>query len=115
MDKTSKRVMLYIGNECSGTLNFLRIPIEDAAEQTGVSTQAFLQCLSFLEGCGYVTKLRTSSGKSFGVSLSHKGKNYRYFRRQQIFAYIADKWIDFFALITSIIAVIISVLALLKQ
>lgn len=115
MDKISKRVMLFIGNECSGTMNFLRIPIEGAAEQIGISPQSFLQCLSFLEGCGYVVKLRTSSGKSFGVALSHKGKNYRYFRRQQFLSYIADKWIDFLALITSIIAVIISLLALLKQ
>lgn len=114
MDKTSKRVMRYIESECNGTLNFLRIPIGDATEHIGISTQDLQQCLSFLEEDGYVTRLRTSSGNFCGVSLSHKGRNYRYFRRQQILAYVADKWIDFFALVSSVVAIIISVIAISK-
>ena len=48
------------------------------------------------------------------IELSYKGIIYKQLRRREVLQYIGEKWIDFLALITSVAALVISVIALLS-
>ena len=63
---------------------------------------------------GYLSDLKTSStGEITKAVLSYNGMIYKAIIRKEVLRYIADKWIDFFALLVSVIALVISLLALL--
>ena len=50
--------------------------------------------------------------RSHGFFLSHKGLNWKYFQRQEIRKYIADKWVDCFVALISLASLGISIFSL---
>lgn len=85
------------------------------AKEIGIDENECAGIINYLKKTGYLVP-RFYSGKSgkteYGVSLSHEAIHYKEFQWINIKQYIASKWIDFLALIISIIAFIQSCIAL---
>lgn len=115
MDRLSKRFIKHIKNKYDGTVYYPYNPISDIAIQLNASEKELNDCIDFLEENQYVKKLNSDKKASLvGVTLTHMGNNYRYFQRQKFYKYVIDKWIDFFAMLISLSAIIISVISLLR-
>lgn len=72
-------------------------------------------CLN-LQKTGYLDTLIIDDAKTIHrLELSYLGMTYRQAARRQVMKYIADKWIDFFALVVSIAALVIALLSLLSR
>ena len=76
-----------------------------------ISLEEYLASLKSLNDEGFIS---FSSKTTSAFTLTSKGYNYYEYRRQSIRKYIAEKWIDFFALAISAISLILSVIALMK-
>lgn len=123
MDKTSKKIILKLQNCGKGTeyicafdeawSSSMDCVIDDLAKELGYQTEDVRSAVRFLHEQGYL-EYTTSRGRNIGFHLSHKGLNYQYFRKQEILRYIADKWIDFFAMLLSVAALVISIISLLS-
>lgn len=90
---------------------------QSLAEYLGLDEESLHKCIRYMEESGWIEyqNMRTSNRSiRIGFFLSHKGKNYKYFRRQEVKKYIAEKWIDFFSLLLSVAALIISIISLLQ-
>lgn len=81
--------------------------LSEIAESLHVNGETLRAAIRFLHEQGYV-KYQTSGGHVIGFSLDHKGLHWREFRRQEIIKYLEEKWIDFAALLLSVIALICS-------
>lgn len=68
-----------------------------------------------LYAAGYLDSLAISpDGTIQNIELSYTGMTYRAERRRAIRKYIADKWIDVFALLIAILSLILSIVSLVK-
>lgn len=129
MDKTSKKILTHLISQGKGT-NYIcafssawsgiaSTSIDTMANTLKIPTEDLRAAVRYLKEEGYVEYQYSSSiggeKRACGFHLSHQGLNYRYFRNQRIKKYIAEKWIDFFALLLSVCALLISVISLLKQ
>lgn len=75
----------------------------------------FFALIRYLEEKGYVEIITSAnSGAHLGVCLSHKGRNRKEFAMQEVLRYLGEKWIDFFALLTALGALVLSIVALLR-
>ena len=115
INSTSEFICAYLPdfkNDCS-------TDAKTVAASLGVSMSYAVDAIDYLVVDGYLERLYVdkSDGEKIviGVKLTHKGKHYKYFERQKVKAYIAEKWIDFFALILSVGALAISITALLLE
>ena len=69
-----------------------------------------------LEDASFLDALTVDSSKVIRkIELSYRGMTYKQVIRREILQYIADKWIDFFALLSSVAALVISLIALLSK
>lgn len=75
----------------------------------------FTAMLDYLEDNGYVTALRDNNMNSRGARLAHKGYKLREFRRKEFLKYIAEKWVDFFAMLMAAGSLVVSIIALLSR
>lgn len=127
MDKNSKKILNKLISEGKGTsyvcsfngsfLGFANIDIHNFSNSIGMDVEDLRAAVRYLHENGYLEyqMLNTSKGKTpCGFHLSHKGLNWRSFRREEILNYIADKWADFFAAAISFVSLIISIAALLQ-
>lgn len=69
----------------------------------------------YLNELGYTESVKSQNGVALAVQLSHKGLKRREFHRQEVIAYLEEKWIDFFSMVISIAALAISIVALLLR
>lgn len=112
LDKSSKALLEFMNGIPSKTIDY----ISDFQWPPSVGDEdEFLALVRFLEEKGYLESIKTQMGHSVGTRLSHKGLHWKEFRRQEILLYFEDKWIDFFALLVSIAAIILSVISLAAQ
>lgn len=108
MDKTSKTVLNYFKNLPNQRLLYFDSNVSDAAKELNLSTIEFQACLRFLIENKYLEIINSSKGRKAGVVLSHTGLHHSEFKRISTINYLKDKWISIFALIVSIISLIIS-------
>lgn len=113
LDKTSSKFLDFLDARVDDTLMYyddVEYPDEFGDEE------ALFAMIRYLEAEGLVEIIKSSSsGSHIGVRLSHKGIKRKEFRRQEIIKYLEEKWIDFFALAVSAVAVVISLIALLSK
>ena len=115
MDKTSRKIMKYLSKQKQGT-SFIRDyeeGIETLAKEISASEEDISEAIKYLDKREIVEIIHYSSGPAYGFHLSHIGANWKYFRWIAFVNYLKEKWIDFFALLASVAAIIISVISLL--
>ena len=92
--------------------------IANFAREVEAPLEDVRKAVNYLEEEGYVEYLEVSGPGSrparIGFRLTHKGKNWKSFHRQKILDYVANKWIDFLALIIALAAFIQSCIALVN-
>lgn len=116
MDKTSKKILEHLNNRGDANQhvwNYLYSEEEKEAEQLGMSVEDFNNTIEHLSDEGYIEYVYFSgSNARAGFKLTYQGLHYKEFRLDNIKSYIADKWIDFSALLVAFGAFIISCIAL---
>ena len=98
-------------------INICDTSLAEFASDIGSPVSDVRSAVKYLVDDGYLEYITMhprsgSSSSPIGVRLSHKGKNSKEFDREELKRYIADKWIDFLALVIAIIAFIQSCIAL---
>lgn len=91
--------------------------ISDIACLVDLKEEDVIRLAKHLELEGYLEprKYDLHTGSVFyHYFLTEKGKSYKLIARRQTWDYIKDKWIDFFALIVAIIALVIAIDAHIK-
>lgn len=127
MDRISKRILEKLISSNAGTSYTCSFSgssfgpdstnIVDFSESLNMRIADTRAAVQYLESTGYLEyQMMTSRGNKIpaGFHLSHKGLNWRYFRRKEIMDYIADKWADFFAAAISFVSLIISIVAIMQ-
>lgn len=108
LDKTSKRIISYIRSFEDITWHYNR-----GYDLEGISFAEFIAALEYLESNGYVSGKKIPTGW-ISATLTHKGLHAKEFNSIAVKRYLLDKWIDFLSMVIAIIAVIISIIALLQ-
>lgn len=85
--------------------------LNDMAKSLNLRVEDARAAVRFLADIGML-EYQNSGDYHLGFHLSHRGLHWRYYRRQEILNYIADKWPDFIAVVISLLSLIISVIAL---
>ena len=88
--------------------------LDELALKFGQETENLKACVRELERNEYL-EYQSAGPANVGFCLSYKGLNWKYYRRKEILSYIADKWIDFFSLLLSVSALLVSIIALLLK
>ncbi len=117
MDKHAKLLLKYLVSNggCKNAIDFNE-GLDHLASSLQVDSESLRATIRYLHSLGYIDYQKYSgSDRNAAFALSHRGENWKYFRRQDILNYLADKWIDFFASIISIGSLVVSIIALLKQ
>ena len=112
LDKSSKALLAFMND-----LPAKAIDLQHDFEYPSIigDQDAFNALVRFLEADGYLESVMSSHGNRLKVSLSHKGLHWKEFRRHEVIAYLEDKWIDFFALLASVAAIVMSAISLASQ
>lgn len=116
MDKQSKILIKYLldNDGCNKPIFFS--DLDKHAQNMNEDTESLRATVRYLHEIGYIDFQKSrKSDKNVSFSLSHKGENWKYFRRKEILNYIAEKWIDFFAAVISVISLVISIISMLSQ
>lgn len=116
MDKNSKKLIKYLLSKggCSYSVSFSS-GIDSVAAELNIKVESLRATTRYLHEIGYIDYQKFSkSEKIAAFALSHKGENWKYFQRKEIIDYIAEKWIDFFAAIISVISLVISIISALR-
>lgn len=90
---------------------------EYIAHLAGLDEEDIIRIAKHLESEGYLESREYDlhiGAVFYHYFLTEKGKSYKLIARNQTWEYIKDKWIDFFALIVAIIALIIAIDAHIK-
>lgn len=117
LDKLSKKILKHMiaGAESpSEKLYNFGDDLQNMALNLSSDSETVRAAIRFLEQNEYLKFARTSSGNTIGFYLDHKGLHWKEFRRGELWKYIRDKWIDFFALLVATSALVMSILSLLK-
>lgn len=117
MDKNSKEILNYLISQggCENPTDF-NDGLDELSSAMNIPTQTLLANIRFLHDSGYVDyQYYANTDRAAAFVLSHKGLHWKHFRKKEILDYIADKWIDFFAFIVSILSLILSIVALLQN
>lgn len=116
MDKYAKSLLKYLvaHGGCRKAVDF-NSGLDNLASTLQIDSEHLRATVRYLHDRGYIDYQKYSgSDKNAAFALSHKGQNWKFFRRRDIINYLADKWIDFFASIISVAALIVSVISLLE-
>ena len=114
MDKSAKSLLEYIvkSGGCDKSVSF-GSELDSLASKLNVKSESLRATVRYLHDLGYIDYQKYSgSDKNAAFALSHKGENWKYFQRLKVLDYLADKWIDFFAFVVSVGALIISLISL---
>lgn len=128
LDKTSKKILNYLISQGKGTdficafnsawAGLSNTTIEALAKNLKIPTEDVRAAVRYLKEEGDLEYQYSSSPRgekrACGFHLSHQGLHYKYFRNQKIKKYIAEKWIDFFALLLSVCALVVSIISILR-
>lgn len=114
LDRSAKILIKYLvkNGGCKKSLSF-NSGLDSLASELNVDTESLRATVRYLHDIGYIDYQKYSnSDKNAAFALSHKGENWKYFQRLKALDYLADKWVDFFAVLISIGSLIVSVIAL---
>lgn len=103
LDKTSKKVIEFLQSQYDAQFLYT-----DDLPTGFMDESEFFAAVRYLEKKELVEIIKNQNGKHIGVCLSHEALHYKEFARADIVRYVLDNWIDFIALIASIIAVVVS-------
>lgn len=117
MDRDARKMLKYISSDDNirGGAIHLSVFYKKYGEYAGMTDQKIKACMRYLEECGYIKYLSIDTGEKIGFEVEHKGHHWKEFQRQETIKYLEEKWIDFFALLVSGAALVISILALLLR
>ncbi len=109
--------MRYLSSKGQGCQYVCRFgnEFENLHTELNIPTEDLRAAVRWLEAEGIIEYQRYANGSVAGFHLSHVGVNWKYFRKKEIMKYIEEKWIDFFSLLASVAALIISIIALLSK
>ena len=109
--------MRYLSSKGQGCQYICRFgnEFENLHTELNIPTEDLRAAVRWLEAEGIIEYQRYTNGGVAGFHLSHVGVNWKYFRKKEIMKYIEEKWIDFFSLLASVAALIISIIALLSK
>lgn len=113
MDKNSKLLLNYLieNGGCRKSVYFN--DFEDFSASLNMNEDDLLANIRFLHESGYLDYQKyANSDRNAAFSLSYKGLHWKYFRRQDIIRYLEDKWIDFFAMLMSLVSIVLSIIAI---
>lgn len=115
MDKQSKKLIKYLcANGGCGKFVFF-LDLDNLANELGMEVESLRATIRYLNELGYIDYQKTHrTNSNISFSLSHKGENWKYFRRKEILNYVAEKWIDLFAAVISVISLVISIISILS-
>lgn len=116
MDKQAKTLIKYLidNGGCSKPVFFS--DLDTHAKTLNTSAESLRATVRYLNETGYIDYQKSNkSDRNVSFSLSHKGENWKYFRKKEILNYIAEKWIDFFAAVISVVSLVISVISMISQ
>lgn len=123
VDKTCKKILEFLiaggkGTEytcaySSAWIDLCDITIDDLAKELSMLERDVRSASELLIASGFLEYQKSSQGNA-GFHLSYKGLHWKYYRRKEILKYIADKWVDFFAAVISLLSLVISIIALLQ-
>lgn len=106
MDGVSRRMLEYLTDETKvpqGHASYQQF-IEDYSEHSGLPEYKVQACLRFLAQEGFIGP--AGSGRPSHFQVEHKSYHQFYFLWRTVRAYIADKWVDFFALTVAVVALL---------
>lgn len=87
--------------------------IDHFADRIGINRSNVRSAMDYLAENGYLEYAKNGETAT-GFHLSHKGLNWKAFRRADVLNYIADKWVDILASIISMLSLVISIIALMQ-
>lgn len=83
------------------------------ANDLGIDCSKALAAMEHLVKKDYL-RYEMSGRDKLGYKLTYEGLNWRSFRRAKLLYYIADKWVDIFASIISLVSLFISIAVLMQ-
>ncbi len=128
MDRLSKKIIMHMVRHQKRTLadyscafpgpfeDHCSITLDEFCKQIQKPPRDVKKSVDYLLSNGYL-EYRTffpdaEKPVHYGFRLSYKGLHFREFQLQNFLRYVADKWIDFLALIIAIASFILSCIAL---
>ena len=115
MDRLSKKVVKYfLAHNCDVTYGK---GVDNIKNEIKTKRDTDIdECLINLVETGYLRIEDGASTKQVNrYILTHKGREWKYYRRIQLFDYLKDTWIDFFAMLVSVAALVMSIISLLSS
>lgn len=103
LDRTSKRFISFLQSQEDAKFMYS----SDFPECLGCKSDIFAT-IRYLQKRELVEIIKNKNGIHIGVQLSHEARHYKEFTRANFLRYVLDHWIEFVALVVSIIAVIIA-------
>ena len=118
MDRICKKIIDFMSTDSdtpSETYYDFGEDLEKIATQINSDSETVRAALRYLEAENYIRFACTDNGIAIYFYLDHKGLHWKEFRAKELLNYVGEKWIDFFSLLISAVALIISLVALLSK
>ena len=112
IDRKCKKLLNYLKKCEKYTLNYFEA--QEKLKNFG-SMCEINKMIHHLKDLGYVEILEIEPNIEAGVALEYKGIHWKKFIFAEILRYISEKWIDFLSMVTSMAALILSLISLLSQ
>lgn len=112
LDRQSIKFLHYLREQPDNTVS-----CSDGApipEGYGEQNEYFAM-MDYLESGGYVSVRRDKLNNHKSVKLAHKGFHLKEFRRREFLNYIAEKWVDFIAMLMAVGSLVVSIVALMSR
>lgn len=103
LDKSSRKVIAFLQSQ--GDSRFMYY--NDFPADLGDKSDVFAT-IRYLQKKELVEIIKDQHGNHIGVQLSHEARHYKEFTRVNFLRYILDHWIEFVALIVSIVSIVIA-------
>lgn len=112
LDRQSIKFLHYLREQPDNTVS-----CSDGApipEGYGEQNEYFAM-MDYLESGGYVSVRRDKLNNHKSVKLDYKGYKLREFRRKEFLKYLAEKWVDFIAMLMAAGSLVVSIIALMSR
>lgn len=111
MDKSSRKILCAMVDE-NGFPKLFNVgdETEALAKKLNINYMSFKLNIVYLAKIGFINIIKYEGTDAHAAYiLTHEGVAWKYFRWREILRYLEDKWIDFFSLLLSTIALLISI------
>lgn len=117
MDSLSKKLLNHMNkstNHPSTTYYDFGEDLDSLADTLGTDSESLRAAVRYLESNGYIAFMRTQHGAAMSFYLDHRGLHWKEFRREEILQYVLENWIDFLAMLFSLVSIVIAVISLTR-